>query len=118
MKNLFFLITSIIFLLSCSQEPVNLANLDNINGKTVVKGENDSYSGQVVTYYDNGKIKLEEFIQEGEKHGKHINYYKSGKKKTEGEYKEGKRKGVWKWWSEKGEVDFKVNYSSTVSLRF
>lgn len=124
MKNLYLLILAFIlifaftFIFSCNQDAVNLTSLENIDGKIVVKGETEMYSGQVVTYYCNGKTQLVEVLKDGKKHGKHTNYYKSGKKKTEGEYEKGKRKGVWRWWSEKGEIDFKVDYSSTVSLRF
>lgn len=118
MKKLFLLIPIITFIFACKQSPETLANLENIDGKTVIKGDDDAYSGEVVTYYNDGQAQLVEVVKEGRKHGKHINYYKTGIKKVEGEYENGKRKGVWKWWNEKGEVNYKIDYSSNLTLRF
>ncbi len=118
MKKLFLLILVTIFVTACNQKPESLENLVCKDGKTFIKEDNDLYSGEVVTFYQNGQKQLVELVKDGKKHGKHINYYKTGQKKVEGEYENGKRKGVWKWWNEKGEVDFKIDYSSNLSLRF
>ncbi|MFH2094067.1 MAG: hypothetical protein ABIJ16_00090 [Bacteroidota bacterium] len=118
MKKILLLIPVSLLLFACSQTPVDLSKIERVDGNTVVKGEDDAYSGQVVMFYENGQTQFVENVKEGKKHGVYEGYYKTGLKKTQGRYENGKRKGVWKWWNEKGEVYYQVDYSSSASFRF
>jgi len=75
--------------------------------------EKQSYSGMVTEYYKNGNKKYETKYDNGKPSGKYLTWFKDGTKKAEGEYEEGKRVGLWKWYSEKGKVNFTVIYENS-----
>lgn len=116
-KLLFSLPVFVLILFSCGGSSVDMANVDKVDGKILKNGE-DPYTGQVEMYYENGVPQVRENMKEGTKHGKYLCYYKDGKKKTEGKYVDGKRDGIWKWWNEKGEVSYQLEYSANIALQF
>lgn len=116
-KLLFSLPVFVLILFSCGGSSVDMANVDRVDGKILKNGE-DPYTGQVEMYYENGVPQVQETMKNGTKHGKYLSYYKTGLKKTEGKYVEGKRDGIWKWWNEKGEVSYQLDYSANISLQF
>ncbi|MFH2143889.1 MAG: hypothetical protein ABIJ97_15805 [Bacteroidota bacterium] len=117
-KLLFSLPVFILLLFSCGETSVDLASVDRVDGKVILKNQDKPYSGQVEMFYENGNKKFQETLKNGTKDGKYLSYFKTGQKKTEGKYINGKRDGIWKWWNEKGEVSFQLDYSSNISLRF
>ena len=75
--------------------------------------EKQSYSGVVTEYYKNGNKKYETKYDNGKPSGKYLTWFKDGTKKAEGEYQEGQRVGLWKWYNEKGKVNFTVIYENS-----
>lgn len=73
------------------------------------------YSGKIIEFYKNGVKKFEMKYLNGLPDGKYFYWYKNGKLKNEGVYVNGKRQGVWKWYNEKGFVEFVVNYDYLLS---
>lgn len=101
--------TLIIFTISCTKE-----NKTNSNVKSeIVSVNKQSYSGKVTEYYKNGNKKYETTYDNGKPSGKYLTWFKDGSKKAEGEYQEGQRIGLWKWYSEKGKVNFTVIYDNS-----
>ncbi|GAB4298580.1 MAG: hypothetical protein Kow0068_22420 [Marinilabiliales bacterium] len=105
----------IFFSYSCNE---NKNEPSEDNEKTIAVNNHQPQTDQIMVYYENGTPKFVENIMSGKKHGEYMSYYKNGQKKVEGTYKEGKRTGVWKFWDEKGEISYQIDYSSDLSLRF
>jgi antitoxin component YwqK of YwqJK toxin-antitoxin module len=106
----YILVVAVLLAVSCSQIEKKSDSVQNVQVSDVQK---QSYSGQVVEYYQNGNKKYEIKYVEGKPNGKYLTWFSDGSKKAEGEYKEGKRIGLWKWFSEKGNVNFTVVYNET-----
>ena len=85
---------------------------NNVKSKAVTV-EKQSYSGVVTEYYKNGNKKYETKYNDGKPSGKYLTWFKDGTKKAEGEYQEGKRVGLWKWYNEKGKINFTVIYENS-----
>lgn len=110
----------------------------NVSEKS--KPENTSpITEEVVERYDNGVIKVQGRILNGERDGKwvyfyetgikwsegqfknglrtgpSIVYYESGKKKLEGKYEKNKKVGKWKVWEEDGTLAHIVNMDSLMA---
>ena len=76
----------------------------NLIGQTIVEGSEESKSikqdSNWVLYYYKGELL----------NGDILSYYENGKLRSEGNYKEGKKEGVWKEWYENGQLDEIINY--------
>jgi antitoxin component YwqK of YwqJK toxin-antitoxin module len=96
-------------LLSCS----NLSpRLENENAMVLHVQDTGTYSGKLIGYYpENDQKKYEELYAKGIKNGQYVCWHKNGKIKLSGTYAQNKRVGVWKWYNEKGDVKYAVNYS-------
>lgn len=75
--------------------------------------QKQSYSGVIIEYYKNGNKKYQTKYNNGKPSGKYLTWFKDGTKKAEGEYKDGQRVGLWKWYNEKGSVNFTVIYENS-----
>ena len=71
------------------------------NGKTSYKGniEEGKKHGYGISYYENGQIEFEVNYKDGIKHGKRTLYYESGEIWEEGNYIDGKEDGLWNFYS-------------------
>jgi antitoxin component YwqK of YwqJK toxin-antitoxin module len=96
-------------LLSCTETNNNNSKIKS----EVASVEKQSYSGVVTEYYKNGNKKYETKYVNGKPSGKYLTWFKNGTKKAEGEYQNGQRVGLWKWYNEKGKVNFTVIYDNT-----
>jgi antitoxin component YwqK of YwqJK toxin-antitoxin module len=109
MKKITFII--ILFsLLSCSETKSPISN----NGPIPLqKADTNSYTGSLIEYYTEGTSKkFIEVYKEGVKNGKYKSWYKSGQLKVTGNYSHNKRIGVWKWFTEKGELEYLFEYKT------
>ena len=98
-------IESIIFLYSCSREPINfeteLVKRDNIFYQ---KNQNKSFSGQVFSVYKNQRKKLNGHLKDGKKNNLWIEWYENGVIKSEENFDLGKPDGEWKLWYNNGNL--------------
>ena len=63
-------------------------------------------------YYRNGKVAFKGLYSFGEPKGKHIYYHKNGIKKKVGKYSGGLKVGMWKEYSDKGELIETIHYKA------
>ena len=83
-----------------------IENDKNIYSKNTRK----PYTGVLIMYFDNGKIKYEGNIVDGKKNGIMKSYYENGQLQEEGHYKEGKYEGLWRRYFDNGILSIKGNY--------
>lgn len=105
-----FIILSGLLLLSTSCTNSDNSNELQTDSTTIVL--EDTYSGQMVEYYKNGNKKFDVKYINGEPDGHYLTWFKDGSKKTEGDYEKGKRSGIWKWYNNKGKINFTVIYNN------
>ncbi len=67
--------------------------------------------------FENGQVKYEVGVKDGEKHGHYYEYYPSGNIKAKGKYKHGLREGVWKYYSEAGDQILRERYKKDVKVK-
>jgi len=68
------------------------------------------YTGKIIEFYKNGVKKFEVKYLQGKPDGRYYCWFKTGQIKNTGEYLNGKRIGVWKWYNEKGVVEYLIDY--------
>jgi antitoxin component YwqK of YwqJK toxin-antitoxin module len=132
----------LVFLAACSEKLEERVTETFDDGKTkrvqYFKGEGeDRYMKKDLFYYENGNKRVEgEYNKEGQKDGKWTYWYEDGKKWSEGYFSEGlnhkkrttwhengemhytgtydkgKRVGVWKFYSEEGELVKEIDYDN------
>jgi len=105
----FFIALFALSFVSCS----NLSpRLENENVMLLQTQGSGTYSGKLIGYYpEDEQKKYEELYAKGIKEGEYVCWHKNGKLKLTGKYSQNKRVGVWKWYNEKGDVKYAVNYS-------
>ena len=67
---------------------------------------------QIVTYYENGKLKNQATYKNRRKNGPYIEYYQNDKKLKEGQFKNGFRVGKWTQYSQKGWIEKVTTYKN------
>ena len=105
-------IIALFSLLSCSETTKN--SLSNNNKPVPLeKADTNLYTGSLIEYYAEGTSKkFIEMYKEGVKNGKYKSWYKSGQLKVVGNFYQNKRVGVWKWFTEKGELEYSFEYKA------
>ena len=78
------------------------------NGNMIYEIKNGK--GNIKTYYDNGKLKVEREHLNGEKNGKFKEYYDNGILRFEGEYLNGKLNGKFKGYYDNGKLRFEGEF--------
>ena len=74
------------------------------------------YSGEVKSYYANGKYKVLAQLIKGKENGECKTYYKNGQLKSSGIFQEGKPLGYHTGWNEAGEEIWSLYFSETHKL--
>lgn len=74
------------------------------------KYQGQAYTGNVVAYYENGKIKTLRSFKDGKYHGFWTEWYPNGNRKFQGDRKENKGHGLTKWWHENGQLKKQGTY--------
>ena len=67
---------------------------------------------QIISYYENGKLKNQTPYKNRRKNGLYIEYYENQKKLKEGQFKNGFRVGKWTQYSQKGFVEKITTYKN------
>ncbi|MBN2668720.1 MAG: hypothetical protein JXR60_05760 [Bacteroidales bacterium] len=76
------------------------------------KADTNLYTGKIVGYYvEIDQKKYEEFYDKGIKSGVYRSWFKNGYLKMTGRYQNDKRVGVWKWYDEKGQLKYMLDYN-------
>lgn len=84
---------------------------NNLNEKyTTIQYEDGKYDGYYLNYYDNGKLKKEEFYKEGKKDGIHKYYYENGILHLEMIYENNKLNGSYKEYNVYGRILLNATY--------
>ena len=127
-----------LFLTMWGYSQTNINDLERINGLWTKKGENTPYTGAIIEYFDNGKVKgkgefkdglvhglrtmyyengnksLERTYLNGISDGPSIEYYPNGQVKQEANFKNGKDDGIFKVYYEDGQIHAILTFSNGV----
>jgi hypothetical protein len=68
------------------------------------------WTGNWITWYENGQMKAKGDYLMGEKTGHWITWYQDGKMKTRGNYLNGKKTGYWVAWYPEGQMELAGDY--------
>lgn len=79
----------------------------SINGEKAVCGKivDGFISGELITYYKDGKRKCVGNCVKNKPEGKWVFYYENGKKQLEGGFKNGKKEGKWIYYNQEGKTE-------------
>ena len=55
-------------------------------------------------FYSNGAIRIKVELKNGELNGDYVSYYPNGKKKIEGKFRKGKQQGLWRYYSAENKI--------------
>lgn len=69
---------------------INFNQLQDRNGAFYEVNQQIPYTGEVINYYENGKIETKANFKDGKKEGELIGYYENGQIKGKRNYKNGK----------------------------
>jgi antitoxin component YwqK of YwqJK toxin-antitoxin module len=69
-----------------------------------------SYSGSIISYYENGEPEEIGMLSQGKKAGTWTKYDQLGNKTGEVRFRNGKKDGTWKVWSSEGILRVKMEY--------
>ena len=67
---------------------------------------------QIISYYENGKLKNQASYKNRRKNGLYIEYYENQKKLKEGQFKNGFKVGKWTQYSQKGWIEKTTTYKN------
>lgn len=70
----------------------------------------DGRNGKKKSYYDNGQVKTEYEMKDGELNGIQTSYHENGNLKKEGNWKNDKEDGVFKFYNENGQLESDETY--------
>jgi len=89
---------------------VELSKLEERDGIHYLEGEKEPYTGEVVEYYDNGKVEGKMSFLNGVQHGEEVWYYENGQIEIQRTYKNGHRHGEFITYFENGEIEDRIVY--------
>ena len=105
-------------LYSDEKRQVEEKEVEIIDGKAYVKGENKPFSGNIIVRYDSGEISSIYALKEGLRQGiTNYYYYKNGKLKAELTYVNDKLNGNMKEFYENGNIQSETEYKDDVLYR-
>lgn len=97
-----FLLFSFLFPFVVFGQQIDAKKLEERNGLTYEVGKTKPFTGQSITYTENGKKQSSTEYKEGKINGKIEGWYSSGAKQVEGQLTNGQKSGVWTAWYENG----------------
>ena len=83
--------------------------------KKIMEYKNGIEGGKFKEFYENGQIKLDSNIINGQPHGENKEYYENGELMMEGSFKEGKNEGLWKGYYENGKKKIEEEYKDGIN---
>jgi antitoxin component YwqK of YwqJK toxin-antitoxin module len=78
--------------------------------KGIKNYKGNPFSGKIVSYNENGELKMKETYKDGKKDGVWEWYYENGELSRLETHKDGKKDGVWEWYYENGLLEYKETY--------
>lgn len=64
----------------------------------------DMEAKQYELFYSNGAMRIKVELKNGELNGDYVSYYPNGKKKIEGKFRKGKQQGLWRYYSSENKI--------------
>ncbi|MAJ32829.1 MAG: hypothetical protein CMC18_09350 [Flavobacteriaceae bacterium] len=64
----------------------------------------DMEAKQYELFYSNGAMRIKVELKNGELNGDYVSYYPNGKKKMEGKFRKGKQQGLWRYYSSENKI--------------
>ncbi|MGB2554727.1 MAG: toxin-antitoxin system YwqK family antitoxin, partial [Flavobacteriaceae bacterium] len=64
----------------------------------------DMEAKQYELFYSNGAIRIKVELKNGELNGDYVSYYPNGKKKIQGKFRKGKQQGLWRYYSAENKI--------------
>ena len=112
MKKIFLVLSTMLFLASCSGQLTEKVMVTYPNGKPhVVRVFNKSGDCvKEIEYYDSGQVKMEGGMKDGKMEGKWVAYFPDGRMQSIGTFIEGKRTGEAAAWQENGNLYYEGFY--------
>ena len=89
MKKTLLTILSLLLIVGCSKDPINVDKLVERNGVMYLINSDEPYSGEVFSLYENGQKAYEGNFKDGKGDGLSTFWYENGKKRWERTYKDG-----------------------------
>tara|TARA_B100000953_G_C17889332_1_gene380726 strand:- start:86 stop:622 length:537 start_codon:yes stop_codon:yes gene_type:complete len=104
-------IISLLLIVGCSQEPINIETLVERDGVFYTKDTNEPYSGSVFSLDKNGRNKLESILEDGKMISyKNLEWWDDGQKRYEVIWKDGKKDLLSTFWYENGQKRYEKTY--------
>lgn len=83
-------------------QQIDAKKLEEKNGLSYEEAQTKPFTGQAITYHDNGKKQSSTEYRNGKINGKIESWYSSGTKQIEGQLINGQKAGMWTAWYENG----------------
>ena len=64
----------------------------------------DMEAKQYELFYSNGAVRIKVQLKNGELNGDYVSYYPNGKKKIQGKFRKGKQQGLWRYYSAENKI--------------
>ncbi|MCG8700976.1 MAG: hypothetical protein MI922_23190 [Bacteroidales bacterium] len=115
----YILLLSYLFVFtSCNEREIILSDEELPDDIFYLKNELKPYSGVCVVNFSNSdKTKEMMRFKDGILHGERISFYSNGKVKLQGSYNMGKLNGVWERYSVNGELVYKATYKDDTLMQ-
>lgn len=104
LKSFIVLFLAISLLSACGEPQPGPSDLQFVQGKMFMKGEDKPFSGQAIDHHDNGKKRSQCQFVNGLHDGLCIEWYENGQIKSWKEGHKGKLFGYSKYWQENGDL--------------
>ena len=92
---------------------INIEDTDYKNSLVYAKGENVSFTGKILTFYEDGKLKDETMYKNGKREGLSKYYYQNGKLAVEQNFNnDGNIEGIRKDYWENGNIQEECLYKN------
>ncbi len=108
MKQLLLTMVLVLSLVSCSEQEIDMQQLQNRNGLFYVVNEDKPYSGKAVDFYENGQLKVEAVFVDGQQN-KILNWLENGQQTLEWNSEHGKKHGIQRVWHINGQIKKESN---------
>ncbi len=116
---LFFILFLLFISISCNSTKIEYYKDANGIMNICHNGIQDSlipYTGQIISYYSNGKRESEFSYKDGKEDGLFTQWYEDGQKKQEGTSKDGEWNGLLTSWWENGQKSSEINYKNDIII--
>jgi len=110
MNKLLSLLLTLFLFSSVYAEARVIDKLKYRDGIAYAVGENEGFSGQLVTHYSNGKKEIEINYKNGKQEGLDTWWYRNGQKGRKSHYKNNKLDGLETEWLDDGSIEATINW--------